>query len=156
MKRDKNLIELSKDHHHGLLLCFKIKQGVKYGVNPLRIAEYVKYFWTEALFSHFKEEEEVILPVLEQDDALRLQTLSEHREIEQLISALSDSVSEAELLKIAKLVDEHIRFEERVLFPHMEEVLSSSVLDEVGAAIEARHQIFLESYPDAFWEKPKK
>lgn len=29
MKRNENLVPLSRDHHFGLLCCWKIRQGIK-------------------------------------------------------------------------------------------------------------------------------
>lgn len=37
IKRTKALQPLSRDHHHGLLLCWKIRQGIKLNVEPERI-----------------------------------------------------------------------------------------------------------------------
>lgn len=61
MKRNINLIELSRDHHQGLLLGWKIKQGFKKDVSIAEITDYVIHFASEALFPHFEEEESQIM-----------------------------------------------------------------------------------------------
>jgi len=37
IKRNEALKPLSRDHHHGLLLCWKIRQGIKLNIEPERI-----------------------------------------------------------------------------------------------------------------------
>jgi len=45
----------------------------------------------------------------------------------------------------------HIRFEERVLFPHLEKELPVSTLEKVGAYLEQQHQSpFTEEFADTF------
>lgn len=154
MKRNIHLQELSRDHHHGLLLGWKIRQGLKYGVNPQIIAEYVSYFFVEALVPHFKEEETHILSCLSDNDELKQRILKEHNNISELIGTLSSSPEVSEtLLKVASEIDEHIRFEERELFPYLEEVLDDSVLETIGADIASGHLPFIEKYPLEFWKK---
>ena len=59
-----------------------------------------------------------------------------------------------DFLSFAELMINHIRFEERVLFPHLEKELPVSTLETVGAYLEQQHQApFKEDYPDRFWEK---
>ena len=41
MKRDKNIIPLSQDHHFGLLSGWKIKQGIKKNISYERIKNYI-------------------------------------------------------------------------------------------------------------------
>jgi hypothetical protein len=153
MKRNINLLELSRDHHYGLLLGWKIRQGIKYDISPEVIAEYIAYFSVAALFPHFREEETQILPYLPDDDNFKIQTLKEHEEIARLIGSLSTLPVQADvILNIAKLVDDHIRFEERELFPYLENELDPDQLEKIGAAICESHQPFVEDYPLEFWK----
>ena len=89
MKRNKNLIELSRDHHHGLLLGWKIKQGFKRKVALGEIADYIAHFAREALFPHFDEEENQVLIYLDKEDSLRKQVVAEHAEIRDLIKQIN-------------------------------------------------------------------
>lgn len=153
MKRDENLQALSRDHHHGLLLGWKIRQGLKYLVSPDLIARYIQYFSGKALFPHFKEEEATILGYLPDHDDLKIRTIAEHKELARQIEALdkADEPEAAELLKIASLLDSHIRFEERELFPYLEKQLSTEQLKEIGVAIDSSHQAFVEDFTPEFW-----
>jgi hypothetical protein len=155
MKRNKNLQALSRDHHHGLLLGWKIRQGLKYLAHPQLIVDYITYFSTEALFPHFEEEEKQILTYLSKSDPLKQRTLKEHINISLLIHQLTSAkeIEPVRLLKIADSVDEHIRFEERELFPHLEELLNDVQLGKIGIAIDSNHRPFVESFTNEFWKK---
>jgi hemerythrin-like domain-containing protein len=152
MKRDKNLQELSRDHHHGLLLGWKIRQGLKLQVDPELIVQYIRYFFHSALLPHFGEEETHILTYLEDDNTYKERTLNDHRAITSLVEALADKENEAAVfLKIAELLDDHIRFEERELFPYLQEQFSSEQLNEIGVAIDSSHKPFDDTFHPQFW-----
>ncbi|MBC7745829.1 MAG: hemerythrin domain-containing protein [Flavobacterium sp.] len=152
MKRDINLQQLSRDHHHGLLLGWKIRQGLKYLVDPAMIVKYILHFSEEALFPHF-EEENLILNYLSDNNTLKQQTLTEHENLKEYIYELSKNSEPGppELLKIAEYLDAHIRFEERVLFPFLEKELSAEQLKEMGAAIDTTHTPYVETFEFEFW-----
>ncbi|WP_207532519.1 hemerythrin domain-containing protein [Desertivirga arenae] len=153
MKRNVNLQELSRDHHHGLLLSWKIREGIKRNRAEGVIKEYVTYFFEKALLPHFREEEVLILGYLSDTDRLKIQTLQEHQEIEQLVKGLNESDNtRASLLEIGRLLECHIRFEERTLFPYIEQLLNESELAEIGEAINEDHSIFTDNYPYQFWK----
>jgi hemerythrin-like domain-containing protein len=153
MKRNQNLIELSRDHHQGLLLGWKIKQGFKYQVPLDEIKKYIVYFAKEALFPHFEEEEKQVLIHLEATNKFYQRTLSEHRKIRELIAEIQakESSTEALFLNLADHIHDHIRFEERELFPYLETTLSDEQLDEIGKLISNVHQPYIENYPHDFW-----
>lgn len=153
MKRNKNLIELSRDHHHGLLLGWKIKQGFKYNVALQDMVSYIKHFSEEALFPHFDEEEEQLFIYLPEDDEYRLRAIADHQEIRSLIADIisSEAIDEAMLLNLANILETHIRFEEREMFPYMEVTLSEQQLEQIGAVISAIHQPYTEGFSNEFW-----
>lgn len=72
IKRHQAIVSFSKDHHFGLLLVWKIRQGLKNAVNAERISSYLLYFFKEDLEKHFKEEEEFLFSKLPVDDDLRI------------------------------------------------------------------------------------
>ena len=57
MKRNENIVLLSRDHHFGLLHAWKIKQVLKKGVALERIATYIIFHWQHNQEAHFLEEE---------------------------------------------------------------------------------------------------
>ena len=64
LKRHTSIVPLSKDHHHALLLCWKITQGLKKNIDVTRIKTYVDWFWENHVLLHFKIEEKYLFPVL--------------------------------------------------------------------------------------------
>ncbi len=60
IKRNENMVPLSRDHHFGLLFCWKIRQGLKAKIDLERIRKYILHFWKSHLEQHFKEEETLL------------------------------------------------------------------------------------------------
>lgn len=152
IKRNKNIVSLSKDHHLGLLFCWKVRQGLKKDVATERIIKYVKYFWTNHLAIHFFEEETIVFPLL--NDHLVQKALHEHQQIKHQIDGLATSPGDQAIngLRIlAELIDNHIRFEERELFPHFEKILSKEQLDTVGKQLEEHGSPLTDDHDDLFW-----
>ena len=150
MKRDKNIVPLSQDHHFGLLSGWKIKQGIKKNISYERIKNYINYHWDNSQSFHFDEEEKILFPY--SDDELTQRALDEHKEIRELLKTLN-KVEDFELLILyADKVTEHIRFEERVLFPHLENILTEEQLAEVGKKLNEIHHHAEDEYHDEFWK----
>lgn len=152
MKRDNNIIPLSRDHHYGLLFCWKIRQGIAKGIDLGRIRSYVLHFWTNNLKNHFREEETLLFQ--EVYDPLCIQALEEHRRIGELVQAIEGTGAGtlANYAALAELVDKHIRFEERKLFPFLEQKMTKEQLSEVGAQLSRLHELPVDDvYEDAFW-----
>ena len=150
MKRDKNIIPLSQDHHFGLLSGWKIKQGIKKNISYERIKNYINYHWDNSQSFHFDEEEKILFPY--SDDELTQRALDEHKEIRELLKTLNE-VEDFELLTLyADKVTERVRFEERVLFPHLENILTEEQLTEVGKKLNEIHHHAEDEYHDEFWK----
>ncbi|HSC54895.1 MAG TPA: hemerythrin domain-containing protein [Phnomibacter sp.] len=151
MKRNTHIVPLSKDHHHGLLFCWKIRQGLKKHVETGRIAAYVQYFWDGHLVQHFQEEEELLFTL--EGDALCMRAQAEHKLIKAQVEHVVNGTVHADVLtNIADLVDDHIRFEERVLFPHLEQTLTETQLQAIGQKLEQLHQHQEpDNFADQFW-----
>lgn len=155
MKRNSNLQALSRDHHYGLLLAWKIRQGFKFCADYQIMANYVAYFSAAALYPHFEEEEKNILNYLAEEDPLKQRILTEHKNIKALIHQLAanEEIKPGSLLEIANSVEQHIRFEERELFPHLERVLNAGQLNAIGIAVDSNHHPFEENFKNEFWRE---
>ena len=55
-KRHKALQPLSREHHHGLLLSWKIRSGFSKNIEPKRIRTYADWFFKTHLIPHFEME----------------------------------------------------------------------------------------------------
>lgn len=133
IKRHPALVSFSKEHHFGLLLVWKIKQGLANAVAPERISNYVLYFFDEDLQQHFKEEEHALFPKLAAGNALRQQAEKEHEVIYDIIGRLRNDKKNEELLQqFAEALKSHIRFEERELFTYLQQILPGSELEAIA------------------------
>ena len=155
--RNKSLVPFSRDHHFGLLLVWKISQGISNMVLPVRISNYVLYFYEQDLQAHFMDEERLIFPLLEANDPSRLQAEYEHKTIRNLISDITHDKNNIELLQLfAENLKEHIRFEERSLFNHIQTTVPLNKLNfEFEDDRKGRTETEL-AWHDAFWEMEKK
>ena len=149
MKRHDSIAPLSRQHHFGLLFCWKIKQGVRLNVDSQRIMKYVEHFWNTHLEEHFRDEEELLFS--KTNDELTQQALQEHATINNYRSILQKNLNTDNLLHFAHLVNEHIRFEERTLFPHLEKVLTSHQLKEIEHLLHEHPEKTEDNYSDEFW-----
>jgi len=61
IKRHESIQPLSRDHHHGLLLSWKIRSGISKGVDINRIKKYADWFYTNHIKPHFGIEEKYAL-----------------------------------------------------------------------------------------------
>lgn len=155
MKRDANIVPLSRDHHSGLLFCWKIRQGLAFGADASRIRDYVLYYWEMHLLNHFREEENILFIL--KDDQLVQKAVDDHRQIEAVVNAIKQGNTAVDSYQsLASLVNDHIRYEERKLFPHLEEKLSQDQLMAIGEELHRLHAAEnADNYEDQFWIKSK-
>ena len=152
LKRHQALVSLSRDHHFGLLLVWKIKQGLANAIVTDRISDYVLYFFDTNLQHHFKEEEQMLFPMLADDNALRQQAENEHAAIYEMIDRLRhDKTNERLLLQFSEMLKKHIRFEERELFSYMQETFSEWELETIAQHEENPGRVIDAGWPDVFW-----
>ena len=87
IKRSVALKPLSREHHHGLLLSWKIREGFKQNVEIERIKRYIDWFWKHHLQAHFEFEENYVFPILGQENELIIKALQEHNRLQQIFTA---------------------------------------------------------------------
>jgi len=155
LKRHTALIPLSQDHHSGLLLVWKIRQGLKAGVDSSRVKNYIHYFAEQHLEPHFLIEEDLVFSYLGKNDSMRMQAEQEHELLRSQIQEIGEvnGATESILKKFAETLEAHIRFEERKLFQHMQAELMEKDLAEMEVAVMKVHGKFQESWDDQFWVK---
>jgi hypothetical protein len=136
VKRDVRLRALSRDHHHALVLARFIEAVcARDGADDGTVALVRERFATE-IGPHF-EVEETLLSSLEGRgvDDLVARTRDEHATMLRLLEAAGPA-NPAPLRELAQLLAEHVRFEERELYPECEERLEDDVLDRIARAHE--------------------
>jgi hemerythrin-like domain-containing protein len=107
-----------------------------------KVAEEFIQFWDKDGKSHFREEEEILIPAyalhvsIEKDqDVMRM--LADHAmiraKIGKLVSLLSNNEAfEIDLMELGEILQSHVRLEEDVIFPRMEKTLTEEELQKVG------------------------
>lgn len=139
MKRADQLQPLSREHHLGLVLSRHAKECSN---DVQEIAEH----WTKLtdyinqnMTHHFKVEDDLLLAKLQpyQQNHPQLAEVigkiaEQHQKLYQLVD--SPSLSAVRVQQLATALYDHIRFEERELFPLAQQVLSEQELDAIYAA----------------------
>jgi hemerythrin-like domain-containing protein len=150
LKRSKELAPLSREHHDGLLFAWKIKQGLANGTSIETLCNYTRWFWSNHIKTHFKDEETVLVKFLPADNPLVLQMFNEHAQIRDLIISLDKEPGSGSLQLLADFVNKHIRFEERELFGYAEKTLTQEQLEEIYK--ELPHDLHCDTeWEDEFW-----
>jgi iron-sulfur cluster repair protein YtfE (RIC family) len=139
---------ISREHHHALLLCWKIKTGLSKGVALYRIKKYTDWFFKYHLEPHFSLEEKVLFPILGGKNELVMQAMREHRVLAMLFA--ETDAAEATLKKIEGTLKKHIRFEERVLFNEIQNKATEKQLHKLSQ-IHSEDK-FIDNTEDIFWE----
>lgn len=151
-KRHHAIVSFSKDHHFGLLLVWKIRQGLNNAVDPERISNYVTFFFKEDLEKHFREEEQLLFSKLPVRDVLRKQAEADHQAIYKLVAAIEKDKDDAVLLnQLAYELEKHIRFEERELFNHIQENITAGDLEKIAERFSNSCKGIDEKWEDMFW-----
>ncbi|MAU16955.1 MAG: cation-binding protein [Muricauda sp.] len=147
IKRHSALQGVSREHHHGLLLCWKIRTGLSKNIPPERIKAYVDWFYETYLVPHFDMEETYIFPILGKDHPWIRKAFADHRRLNRLFTTPTANMKT--LGQIEETLEQHIRFEERQLFNHVQQVASATQLE----IIEKQHnnEKFKDNTDDTFW-----
>jgi hypothetical protein len=143
MKRDPALVTLSHDHHQALFAAQRLRRATASTAADARDAFLA--FWAEHGEAHFQLEEQVLLPAYaphgDPHHPLVAQALCDHAEIRAYAAAVSadDDASVDGLNRLGERLAEHVRLEERELFPLIEEALPPERLALLAAELERLH-----------------
>lgn len=154
IKRSGYLVTLSRDHHGGLLFCWKIKQALKMDITFDRIDNYIRFFWDNHLKEHFVEEEILLFNQL--DCQLTHKGRCDHKVLSEWFNRAVryGLASEEEYSTFIEILTNHIRYEEREIFPYLETKLPAETLAGIRDILTRMHQEpFIDNYPDEFWIK---
>ena len=146
LKRHEALQPLSREHHKGLLLCWKIRTGLQKNIDKKRIIGYCKYFLDQHLIPHFEIEEKLIFPILGYDNELVKKALQDHLELKKLFKMNFED--EKVLTILEKKLEDHIRFEERILFNEIQNIATELQYKNIEKVHE---EITCETWEDRFW-----
>lgn len=123
MKRHPKLQQLSRDHHQALVLAKACQRAANSEDLPTLsfASSSLAYAMTHELEPHFQIEEMDYLPRLANGvhDSLVRRTLKDHEQLRVLALAAQQGDRQA-MQTFGDLLAEHVRFEERELFPALE------------------------------------
>ena len=150
-RRHDALLPLTHDHHHALRNARMLRLAAERGDPAARteaVHAFLRFFRTEAVV-HFREEEEVIFPLValrERSPSAGIErVLKEHVLLHALVrelegQAAADDLAAETMLALAQLLHAHVRFEEDELFPLIEE-LAADELGDVSLAQRDRTRV---------------
>lgn len=141
MKRHEALQDLARDHFHALVCAQKIRKAET--AEQLREAtNSLIRLWKDDLIYHFREEEEVLLPVLSRhinpsDDPDIRVMLDQHARLRAGMRKLEISVEENEEYEqlarnLGQLLNDHARLEDRIIFGRLESLFTDQDLRDVA------------------------
>jgi len=153
MKRHVSLVPLSRDHHEGLLLAQRVRKGKSVAPQSdwpedrgLQRDRLVEYFDTRLTY-HFQAEEDFLYPLadhhLPPEEEITSLLRKQHGQIRSLVLELRMARGvqlENLLLRLAHVLEEHIRKEERVLFQRVQKRVPEEVLEQCGKQIKSFFQ----------------
>jgi iron-sulfur cluster repair protein YtfE (RIC family) len=139
MKRHEALAPLSREHHGALILAQLIKRNApEYKGLPTTISDKVVYalnFYKTELKTHFKKEELLLKKVKDlhpEIAKLSAEIVAEHEVLKGLFLSLKITFDpEAVLNELGNELDAHIRKEERILFPLIQQHCSEEMLQKI-------------------------
>jgi hemerythrin-like domain-containing protein len=138
VKRSDALKTLSRQHHHGLSVALRLRRATPDTARQAR--EAFLDFWASEGRSHFRAEEEVLLPAFAAhappDHEAIVRVLVEHVDLRRRSSELARARDSAPEGLRGERLEGHIRHEERVLFALIEEALPGGEIERLAAALE--------------------
>ena len=147
MKRHESIAPISRQHHSGLLTARLLQLGAPpykgMPTTPEDKRDYTLNFLQQHLLPHFKLEEDTVFklaPEISEELAQQTQLLrDQHLQLERLIVALPDATQTElpdRLHKIGKLLEQHIRHEERVFFEQLQQELPDEKLQALQQMVQ--------------------
>jgi hypothetical protein len=120
---------LSRDHHNVLVHARRLRGLDARFDAPTARRRFLSYL--PVLLLHFDEEERILLPHVK-DAALGRRLRDEHIDLRRRAAHLaSSSDGQADLGEALRL---HVRFEEDLLFPHLEAAVGEAILGDLAQA----------------------
>lgn len=138
-----SLTPLIEEHNEVILLCERIREGLRNKIESKRIKNYIDWFKVAYLDAHFEIEENTSF-LLGNNNVRVKRALANHRRLNRLFSETSEL--NKVLNKIEEELSSYIGFEERILYNEIRTIASPQQWKE----IEKSHQEL--EFSDAEWK----
>ncbi|GEN87942.1 hemerythrin domain-containing protein [Oceanobacillus sp. FSL W8-0428] len=139
-QRHDGLKPLSHHHHHALVQAMELKQAGTEKTDK-SLGQFIRGlidYWEKDAVHHFRDEEEVLLPLYDvfaekPDTELMKEMLYQHLQIRGLIYAIRENKEDPyeKMNRLGELLENNVRFEEREIFPIIEEAVPDKYLHQV-------------------------
>jgi len=139
MKGSAALASLSRDHHQALVVA-QTPLRTRTSTADRALAD-LRAYWDEHGQAHFRAEEEVLFTAYaahaDPYDSLLAKVLGDHLAIRQRIQALEHDSPDhvTSLNELGRLLNQHVRLEERELFPMIQAALPDAELAAVATTL---------------------
>lgn len=151
IKRSPELQPLSREHHDGLLFVWKLREGLKKGVSLNRLQDFSTWYWKNHIRPHFYQEEIILLPYFPASHPMVQQLKEDHNFITELLISTDKGAEIADFELLCKIIERHIRFEEREFFQYLENTLSKEELARIHEGL-CSHPVKCDTeWKDCFW-----
>ena len=139
MKRHEALAPLSREHHGTLILAQLLKKNAPaykgLPTNAAGKAAYALRQFEELIKKHFQQEENMLEKAKDCHDDIKnlaIEIILEHQQLTALFLSLNAaSAPEDTMDRLANALENHIRKEERVLFPLLQQHCSEALLQQI-------------------------
>lgn len=121
--KNRKLAFLFRDRHNDFLFVCKIRRAIRNGLAHHKIIRFIQSEFVEEFQPNFIEEEQWLFSKIPTNHPLRIKAEEQHTLLINLILATSNEsiIDESLPETFANLLEEHIRFEVRTLFPYIEQ-----------------------------------
>lgn len=124
-----------------------------YRTPATEIGKYCAWYWQNRLMKHFESEQKVFSALFTDDDILFNTMKDDHDAISRKMQEVIDDPSYFHIERLAQIIYHHVRFEERVWFPHVEQMLNERQLSNIGIALSVHQEKHVEEWTNEFWRK---
>jgi quercetin dioxygenase-like cupin family protein len=143
MRRHALLVPLSRDHHRDLVHARRLQAAAQATPSErVAVARAFVAFFGAHMVPHFRHEEETVFPLLVEAEgdgrAVLVHALLDHQRLHALTARLADELADGAVSPMifsetGALLESHVRFEERRLFPLVEQ-LAGERFDQLALA----------------------
>jgi hemerythrin-like domain-containing protein len=120
------------------------------------LQDFTRHIWEKDINKHFILEENYLVPQLRQKkfpEYLIRSLLNDHDLIRNFsVRLLNGGASYSLFTAFASLLEQHVRFEERVVFERAQEMIPEGELEKLAKHFPQEHSTSCKDYPVKFWE----
>ena len=142
---------LEKDYKNSLVLCQRIRTGLKAGIAVGRIRAYAEYFFASQLLPLFNYEEEHLFPLLGVKHQLVKRSISQHQLLKHLLEENEELAKSLE--EVIQELEDLVQFKEEEFFPELKAGKYAEAISQLRSKEKEVLTPDPENWEDKFWLK---